>query len=182
MLSGEIADAATLDKAVTIARQFGPEIINTVSVTPPAAGHAGSAFHRDFTDGGPRAWCPVEPIWRAQHHQYRQSRERQQSACQRRDGGRRRRSLWRIAVRFLHCPNGGKRRHHRRSHPALEKKRHWRAAWPSRTWWRCPAIPPASWPAANSRSRSADDGQVTIDYQEVRRRPGVHADRARPSG
>ncbi|MGB9058439.1 MAG: type II and III secretion system protein family protein [Pseudolabrys sp.] len=35
MLSGEIADAATLDKAVTIARQFGPEIINTVSVMSP---------------------------------------------------------------------------------------------------------------------------------------------------
>ncbi len=28
MLSGTVADAATLDKAVTIARQFGPEIIN----------------------------------------------------------------------------------------------------------------------------------------------------------
>ena len=35
MLSGEAADAATLDKAVTIARQFGPEIINTVSVMSP---------------------------------------------------------------------------------------------------------------------------------------------------
>jgi pilus assembly protein CpaC len=35
MLSGEVADAATLDKAVIIARQFGPDIINTVSVTSP---------------------------------------------------------------------------------------------------------------------------------------------------
>ena len=35
MLSGEVADAVTLDKAVTIARQFGPEIINTVSVMQP---------------------------------------------------------------------------------------------------------------------------------------------------
>jgi pilus assembly protein CpaC len=35
MLSGEVADAATLDKAVTIARQFGPDIINTVSVMSP---------------------------------------------------------------------------------------------------------------------------------------------------
>jgi pilus assembly protein CpaC len=35
MLSGEVADAATLDKAVTIARQFGPEIINSVSVMAP---------------------------------------------------------------------------------------------------------------------------------------------------
>ena len=35
MLSGEVADAATLDKTVTIARQFGPEIINSVSVMAP---------------------------------------------------------------------------------------------------------------------------------------------------
>jgi pilus assembly protein CpaC len=35
MLSGEVTDAATLDKAVTIARQFGPEIINSVSVMSP---------------------------------------------------------------------------------------------------------------------------------------------------
>src|SRR5262249_29257204 len=35
MLSGEVVDASTLDKAVTIARQFGPEIINTVSVASP---------------------------------------------------------------------------------------------------------------------------------------------------
>ena len=35
MLSGEVADAVTLDKAVTIARQFGPEIINSVSVMQP---------------------------------------------------------------------------------------------------------------------------------------------------
>lgn len=35
MLSGEVADAATLDQAVTLARQFGPEIINSVSVSSP---------------------------------------------------------------------------------------------------------------------------------------------------
>jgi pilus assembly protein CpaC len=35
LLSGEVADAATLDKAVTIARQFGPDIINSVSVSSP---------------------------------------------------------------------------------------------------------------------------------------------------
>lgn len=35
MLSGEATDAAMLDTAVTIARQFGPEIINTVSVASP---------------------------------------------------------------------------------------------------------------------------------------------------
>ena len=35
MLSGRVSDAATLDKAVTIARQFGPEIINAVTVMSP---------------------------------------------------------------------------------------------------------------------------------------------------
>jgi pilus assembly protein CpaC len=35
MLSGTAPDAATLDKAVTIARQFAPEIINTVRVASP---------------------------------------------------------------------------------------------------------------------------------------------------
>lgn len=35
MLSGDVADAATFDKAVTIARQFGPGVINSVSVMSP---------------------------------------------------------------------------------------------------------------------------------------------------
>jgi pilus assembly protein CpaC len=35
MLSGEIGDAASLEKAVSIARQFGPDVINTVSVMQP---------------------------------------------------------------------------------------------------------------------------------------------------
>jgi len=35
MLTGEVADAVTLDRAVTIARQFGPEVINSVSVMSP---------------------------------------------------------------------------------------------------------------------------------------------------
>jgi pilus assembly protein CpaC len=35
MLSGEASDAAMLDTAVTIARQFGPEVINAVSVMAP---------------------------------------------------------------------------------------------------------------------------------------------------
>jgi pilus assembly protein CpaC len=35
MLTGEASDAAMLDQAVTIARQFGPEVINAVSVMAP---------------------------------------------------------------------------------------------------------------------------------------------------
>ncbi|MBS0537134.1 MAG: type II and III secretion system protein family protein [Proteobacteria bacterium] len=35
MLGGEVPDATTLDQAVTIARQFGPDIINAVSVMSP---------------------------------------------------------------------------------------------------------------------------------------------------
>lgn len=35
MLSGEVPDAATLDKVVTIARQFGPGVINSIAVMAP---------------------------------------------------------------------------------------------------------------------------------------------------
>ena len=35
MLTGDVPDAVTLDQAVTIARQFGPDIINSVSVSQP---------------------------------------------------------------------------------------------------------------------------------------------------
>jgi len=35
MLSGEVPDSVTLDQAVTIARQFGPEIINSITVSSP---------------------------------------------------------------------------------------------------------------------------------------------------
>ncbi len=35
MLSGSVSDAVTLDKAVTIARQFAPDVINTVQVMAP---------------------------------------------------------------------------------------------------------------------------------------------------
>lgn len=35
MLSGAVHDATTVDKAVTLARQFGPDIINTMSVLSP---------------------------------------------------------------------------------------------------------------------------------------------------
>ncbi|KQY97678.1 hypothetical protein ASD45_16745 [Pseudolabrys sp. Root1462] len=35
MLAGEVPDAVTLDQAVTIAKQFGPDIINAVSVMSP---------------------------------------------------------------------------------------------------------------------------------------------------
>jgi pilus assembly protein CpaC len=35
MLSGSAPDAVTLDRAVTIAKQFGPDVINTVSVLQP---------------------------------------------------------------------------------------------------------------------------------------------------
>ena len=101
MLSGEIADAATLDKAVTIARQFGPEIINTVSVMSPQQVMLEVRFIEISRTAGRELGVQWNRFGEQQHHQYRQSRERQQSACQRRDGGCRRRSLWRIAVRFL---------------------------------------------------------------------------------
>ncbi len=42
----------------------------------------------------------------------------------------------------------------------------WRAAWPSRTWWRCRATPQASSPAASFRSRCrAASNAITIEYK-----------------
>ena len=46
MLSGTAPDAVTVDRAVTIAKQFGAEVINSVQGPAAAAGHAGSAFRR----------------------------------------------------------------------------------------------------------------------------------------
>ena len=46
LLSGMVADAVTLDKAVKIARQFVPDVINTVQVMQAAADHAGGSLHR----------------------------------------------------------------------------------------------------------------------------------------
>ena len=62
MLSGTAHDAVTLDRAVTVARQFAPEIINTVRGGFAAAGHAGGALRRGLAPGRPRARRAVERV------------------------------------------------------------------------------------------------------------------------
>ena len=64
-------DAATLDKAVVIARQFAPDIINTVQVAAAAAGHAGGALRRGQPYGRPRARRAVEHLRQEYADQYR---------------------------------------------------------------------------------------------------------------
>ena len=71
MLSGTSHDAATLDKAVVIARQFAPDIINTVQVAAAAAGRAGGALHRGQPYGRPRARSSVEHLRQEYADQYR---------------------------------------------------------------------------------------------------------------
>ena len=63
MLTGEAPDAVTLDKAVTIARQFGPDIINSVAVTSPQQVLLRGALCRDHAQRRPRAGRAVEHLW-----------------------------------------------------------------------------------------------------------------------
>ena len=64
---------------------------------------------------------------------------------------------------------------------ALEQKGVARRLWLSRTWWLCRATPRASWPAASIPVPvSSTLGQVTDRIQAIRRRAGLHADRAEP--
>ena len=60
MLSGTSHDAATLDKAVVIARQFAPDIINTVQVLQPQQVMLEVRFIEANAPGRPRARRSVE--------------------------------------------------------------------------------------------------------------------------
>ena len=73
----------------------------------------------------------------------------------------------------------GKRRHDRRADQCARAEGHGPHASPSRTWSRCPATPRASSPAANFRSRCPARSAGHDRVQEIRRRPRLHADRAR---
>ena len=171
MLSGEVADAATLDKAVTIARQFGPEIINTCLGDVAAAGDAGGALHRDFAHGGPRAGRAVELGSAATASQRRQPREcrticRSAATIDRcRDRGRR--DLRRLAVRLPDRPHRGERRQDRRADQRTRSRRALPAAWPSRI---CVALSgdTASFLAGGEYPIpvSGSFGQVTVDYKK----------------
>ena len=190
MLSGTAPDAVTLDKAVKIARQFGPDPINTVAGDAAAAGHAGGALHRSRPPGraassacsgtcsATRRW-PISAIrlparnCRSRSRAARFSsrlparrRRRQRHAGSRADfaGGRRRRAVRRGAVRLSGrpaCRTGCRSRVN-----ALEAEGRWPAAWRSPIWWRCRATPRASSPAANFRSRRpARSAQSSFDYK-----------------
>ena len=103
MLSGEVIDAATLDKAVTIARQFGPEIINSVSVMSPRRVMLEVRFIEISRTAGRELRIRVEPGRQQKHPECGQPRQREQLAHQSnldRNRCRRRRDLRRLAVRL----------------------------------------------------------------------------------
>ena len=66
MLSGTAPDGPTVDKAVQIARQFGPDVINSVDGAAAAAGDAGGALRRSHPSGRPRTRHAVERVRPAQ--------------------------------------------------------------------------------------------------------------------
>ena len=72
MLSGTAPDGPTVDKAVLIAKQFGPDVINSVDGAAAAAGHAGGALRRSHPAGRPRSRRAVERVRPAQSRQHRQ--------------------------------------------------------------------------------------------------------------
>ena len=76
MLSGEGADAATLDKAVTIARQFGPEIINAVSVMSPQQVMLEVRFIEISRTAGRELGVQWNVFGKQKHPECRQSRQR----------------------------------------------------------------------------------------------------------
>ena len=72
MLSGTAPDGPTVDQAVSIAKQFGPDVINSVQVLAAAAGHAGGALRRSHAPGRPRSRRAVERVRPAHARQHRQ--------------------------------------------------------------------------------------------------------------
>ena len=72
LLSGTAPDAVTLDKAVSIARQFVPDPINTVQVTQPQQIMLEVRFIEVSRTGKPRARCAVERVRQPDGGEYRQ--------------------------------------------------------------------------------------------------------------
>ena len=171
MLSGTVADAATLDKAVQIARQFGPDPINTVQVLQPQQimlevrfieadrqasrelgvqwNMFGNSAIANVGSGLPASQLPItQPNGAFQQPGTQQCRRRQRAGEHIADlaGGRRRRAVGRCrrsAFWSANCRTGS------RSRSTRSKRRAPRAASPSPIWWRCRAIPRASSPAAS---------------------------------
>ena len=160
MLSGDVMDAATLDKAVTIARQFGPEIINTVTVMSPQQVHAGSALHRIVAHRRPRARRAVEPGRRQLRSPTSATAWGPQPADHRVGfrarlwhGSRRRRALGRHPVRVHDRAPGRERRLHRRDDQCARAEGHRTQSRRAEPRGAVRATPQASSPAASIRSR-----------------------------
>jgi pilus assembly protein CpaC len=80
MLSGTARDAATLDRAMLMARQFAPDPINTVTVAQAQQVMLEVALHRGLAPGRPRPRRAMEQL-RAEHaHQYRRGASGQPAA------------------------------------------------------------------------------------------------------
>ncbi len=124
MLSGEVSDAATLDKAVTIARQFGPEVINSVSVASPQqvmlevrfieiSRTAGRDLGVQWNRFGSNSITNIGSRSAGRSNLPIAASTDTQRFCGRRSGGRR--DFRRFALRLHDRPHGGRRRVDRRA-------------------------------------------------------------------
>ncbi len=66
MLSGTAPDGPTVDKAVTMAKQFGPDVINSVNVLSPQQVMLEVRFVESQPHGRPRSRHAVERVRLAQ--------------------------------------------------------------------------------------------------------------------
>jgi hypothetical protein len=179
MLSGSAPDAVTLDKAVAIARQFAPDVINAVQVLSPQLvvlevrfveasreasrelGVQWNSFGKNtLTNIGSQVPAPQLPVTTpggpfqqqpliTQGSQARmffptscRSRPSLQPASSR--GRRLSGSCWERSIAADSLSMSPSMRSSRRGSSA---------AWPSPTWWRFPATPPAFLPAASTPFR-----------------------------
>ena len=194
MLSGQAPDAVTLDKAVQIARQFVPDVINTVQVMQPQQIMLEVRFIEVVAFGKPPVRRAVEHVRQRRGSQYRQPgpgsaadnrRGRFFPAaglCQQRyrrgsvlpTGLPARRCRRRLLPACCRAPRrsvswsanclAAKTRSTCRSTRSNRKASP--AAWRNPIWWPCPATPRASLPAGNFRSRRpAALGTVAFAYQ-----------------
>ena len=181
MLSGTSPDGPTVDKAVLIAKQFGPDVINSVQVLSPqqvmlevrfveATRQAGRDLgvqwnvfgKRNLANIGNRTPSDQLPVTNSNPNRRQpllaagragRRPQRRNVGARHLAGGRGRRAVGHRAVRR----DGQQAARRPASRPTSSSMRSSRRAsparWPSRTSWRCRATPRASSPAANIRSR-----------------------------
>ena len=179
MLSGTAPDGPTVDKAVTIAKQFGPDVINTVEVLSPQQVmlevrfvEANRTAGRDLgvqwnvfgqhnlanignrTPGGqlPVTNAGGDSLFKQPGVTPRRPERPSSTRDDLADRGRRR-AVGHRAVRRDGQQDARRRRRDRHASSTRWSRRASRARSPSPTSWRCRATPRASSPAANIRSR-----------------------------